>query len=172
MMPLVRMLEYALSAVFFTTPLCVANMRNASAFEKILNRQNIRGLLIFLKFQQVRDRSPLARSAHFRHVVHALLVDPTLIGEKQQIIVRVGDEQMFDEVAFLALSPFDAAATAGLSAIRVAGQSLDVAIVRDGDDDVFLRDEAFEVVGADVAGDLRAAVVAVFLHHLGSCLRE
>ena len=55
--------------------------------------------------------------------------------------MRVGDEQVLDEVAFLGLGALDAAPAAALRTVGVDRQPLDVALVADRDDDVFLRDQ-------------------------------
>src|SRR2546423_12325210 len=107
---------------------------------KIFDRKNIGDLLVFLERKQVRDRPALACAAHLGNVVNAPLVHPSLIGKEQQIIVGVGDEEVLDEIAFAAFGAFDSAAAAALRAIGIHRQSLDVSLVADGDDNLFLRD--------------------------------
>ena len=70
------------------------------------------------------------------------------VGEAQDVVVRVGDEQLVDPVVFLGLRGLLAAAAAALRAVLGQRLALDVAGVRQRDDHVGRRDQ---VLGAEVA---------------------
>ena len=142
------------------------------ALAEIFHGQHVGDLLAFLEREQVGDRSALGRARHLRHVVHPPFVHAPAVGEEQEEIVRVGDEEVLDEVALFGVRPADAASAAALGFVGVDGQALDVTLVRNGDDDIFLRDQLVHVELADLAGDLGAAVVAVLFLHLRRVLAD
>src|SRR5688572_11317865 len=146
--------------------------QEAFVLPEILYREHVRDLLVLLELQQVRDGPPLARAAALGDVVHASLVHASLVREEHQVVVRVRDEQVLDEVALARFRALDPAPAAALGAVGVGGQPLDVAVVADGDDNVFLRDQRIHVERADAARNLRAAVVAVLLLHLQRVLAD
>src|SRR5688572_12863771 len=146
--------------------------QEALVLAEILYREHVRDLLILLELQQVGDGPTLARAAALGHVVHAAFVHAALVREEHQVVVRVRDEQVLDEVAFARFGALDPAPATALRAVGVGGQTLDVAVVADGDDDVFLRDQRVHVERADAARNLRAAIVAVLLLHLQRVLAD
>jgi hypothetical protein len=105
MMPLERILAVGPQGGFLHDAAGVANIRNCSPLEKSSTASTLAIFSPVLEFQQVGHRAPLAGAAHLRHVVNPPRVDAALIGEKQQVIVRVGHEQMLDKIAFLGFRP-------------------------------------------------------------------
>ena len=87
------------------------------------------------------------------------------IRKEEDVVVRGGDEEVADDVGFLGPHAAHADAAAPLAAVGVERNALDVVVQGEGDDDVFLSDEVFDVHLARVKGDLRAAFVAVFVAH-------
>ena len=85
------------------TPFFVANIRNCSSLPKSLIASTLAIFSPSWNSSRLAIAAALAGAAHLRHVVHAALVDAALVGEEQQVVVRVGDEQVLDEVAFLAI---------------------------------------------------------------------
>ena len=80
-------------------------------------------------------------------------------------MVRRRHEDIFDEVGFLRAHARHADAATLLAAIGVERHALDVVVVCKRDDDIFLRDEVFDVDLGGVDRDLRAPLVAVLLAH-------
>ena len=106
---------------------------------------------------------PLALPAPQRKLVHLLPVDLAPRGDEQQEVVRRGDEEVLDVVAFFEVHAHDPDAAAVLRAVGRDRQALDVAGGGDGDDHLLDGDHVLDVdlvLGGD---DLGAAVVAVHL---------
>ena len=77
-------------------------------------------------------------------------------------MVRRANEKMLDGIFFLFGQADDALAAASLHAIGVFGQLFDVAIARDGDNDIFFGNQIFGVRScASCLDNLRATRVAV-----------
>ncbi len=72
---------------------------------------------------------PLLWRVRLGNVIDLEPVAFAAIGEDQQVIVRRGDKQMFEEIAFLGIRADDALAAAALLAVGVDGHPLDVAAV-------------------------------------------
>ena len=56
-----------------------------------------------LQLKHVRDVAPLGRAAHVWNLVHAAHVDATGVGEKHEVIMRAGGEEVLDEILGFAL---------------------------------------------------------------------
>ena len=80
--------------------------------------------------------------------------------------MRARDEQLFDEIAFLAVPANHALAAAALLAVGRHGRTFDVPLVRQGHDHVFFRDQVFNINIIGGGDDLRPPVVAVLVVHL------
>ena len=93
---------------------------------------------------EVRDRLALAAAADLRHVVDAQPVALAAIREDQDVGVRVGDEQVPDDVLFARRHADQALAAAPLLPVRVERRPLDVARARRRDDDVLVGDEVLD----------------------------
>ena len=99
-------------------------------------------------------------------------IDLAGIGEEQQRIVRRRGKQRFDEVFVLDPHADLALAAAPLGTIQRDRVSLDVAGVRDRDDDFFLGDQIFEADLGLFLHDLRLAVVLVCFTELGQLVLD
>ena len=132
----------------------------------VLDRNDRAYLFPVAELEQVDDR-PAARGA-FRlgYLVSLGGVHSAVIGEVQQRVVRVGHEHVFDEVLFLRTVRRDALAAAVLSLIFGRRQTLDVAVVRHGNDDVLFLYEVGYVYLVVVYDKLAAARVVVLLLYL------
>ena len=56
-----------------------------------------------LQLKHVRDVAPLGRAAHVGNLMHAAHVDATGVGEKHEVIMRTGGEEVLDEILGFAL---------------------------------------------------------------------
>ena len=54
-----------------------------------------------LEFEQVGDAAALGGAAHVGNLMHALDIDAAGVGEKHQVIVRAGGEEVLDEILVL-----------------------------------------------------------------------
>ena len=93
-------------------------------------------------------------------------VDAAEVGEKEQPVVRGGDEEVFDHVVAAQLGAAHALATALLRAVVVRAGALGEAVAGDGDDDVLFGDEVFHrhfpVEGEDAGAALVTELVDDF----------
>jgi hypothetical protein len=119
MMPLVRMFAYAFSGVFFTMPFCVANIRNCSSLPKSFTASTLAIFSPCWKLSRFASGSGpgLVRLISGTSYTRRSYTRP-LVGEDHQVVVRVGDEQVLDEIAFLRFGSLHAASTAALGRDR------------------------------------------------------
>ena len=94
-------------------------------------------------------------------------VDAAGVGEAEQVGVGGVDDELGDEVLFAGLHAEAAGAAAALLAVGGDGRALEVAGVGDGDGDLLVGDEVFEVELGGLVEDLGAAGVAVLVADLG-----
>ena len=90
----------AASGVFLTVPLR-GRHEHELVFLVLPDRQHGVDALAFLQRQQVHDRLAARAAAGLRQLVDLQPVDLAAAGEAQQRVVRVGDEQLVDEVLVL-----------------------------------------------------------------------
>ena len=65
---------------------------------------NQRGhFFIRLELQHIGNVSSLAGAAQFRKFVHTLDINPSRVGEKHQVVMGAGREEMFDKVLVLTI---------------------------------------------------------------------
>ncbi len=99
-MPLARGREYSDSGVFLTIPWRVAKKTNRSSGNSRTGRHRVDALFLFQR-QQVDDGLAAADVAGLGQLVDLQPVDSAATGEAQQRVVRVGDEQLVDEIFVL-----------------------------------------------------------------------
>ena len=160
MMPAWRGRENASSEVFLTVPCAVAMNTNLFVFE-LVDRQHRVDALALLQRQQVDDRLAARAAARLRQLVDLEPVHLADAGEAQQRVVRVGDEQLVDEVLVLHRGRGLAAPAAPLRLVSRHRLRFRIAAVRQRDDDVLLLDQVFDRQVRVVLDDLGAALVAV-----------
>ena len=126
MMPALRGLLNSSSAVFLTVPMDgrhehVVVGREAAEFAG--QRQHHGDLLAVLQREHVDDRLAARVARALRHFPDLEPVDAAAVGEAQDVVVRVGDEELVDPVVFLGRRRLLAAAAALLRAVfgRAAG---------------------------------------------------
>ena len=108
-------------------------------------------LFLGAQLEQVRDAAAFAGAEPSGISIDALDVTAAVCGEEHQVVVRRRGEEMLDEIvcpprvapsrAVMPITPFAAAA---LGAVGGDGGALDEAVVRDRDDDAFVRDEILD----------------------------
>ncbi len=139
---------------------------------ELLHREDRVDALVLVHLQQVHDRLAAAGAAALRDLVDLDPVDLALVREAQHVVVRVGDEELLDEVVFLrggGLLPRPPRFCARYSA---SGWALDVAGVRERDHHVLARDEVLQLQLLAVHHDLAAARVAELALHLGELVAD
>src|SRR5581483_11134138 len=123
-----------------------------------------------LAVDDVDDGDALGLALGVGEVVGLREEDAAALGEEEDVVVRVADEEVADGVLLAGDHAGDAFAAAALQAVALEGHALDVAAVGDRDDGLLVGDEVLlgDVLGAGV-DDLGAALVAVLLlelHHV------
>ena len=134
--------------------------------------QQRRDAFVGVEREHVHERTALGPAAALRNLEHAQPVHLALVGEAEQRVVRVRDEEVLDEVLVLDGRRRLAAAPPPLRLVDVEGLRLGVALVRDRDHHVFLGDQVF---GREVlvrALDLGAALVGVPVPHIGEFVAD
>ena len=131
---------------------------------ELLDRHHrLHPLLAAHALEVVHERPALRHAPGLVDLVHLEPVAAAAVGEDQQVGVRVGHEQVLDEVLFLGPRADHALAAAPLRAVGGDLLALDVAGVRDRDHHVLLLDGVLVADLALLAHDLGAPVVAVLL---------
>ena len=121
---------------------------------ELLDRQDRGDLLVLHRAaRRLTIGLPRAIRAALRHVVDLEPVDAAAVGEAQDVVVRVGDEQLLDEIVFLGRRRLLAAAAALLRAVLGDRLRLHVAAVRQRDDHVLRRDQVLDRRGPDALRD-------------------
>ncbi len=82
------------------------------------------------------------------------------------------DDELGDEVLFAGLHAETPGAAAPLLAVGGDGRALEVAGVGDGDGDLLVGDEVFELELGGLVDDLGAAGIAVLVANLGELLDD
>ncbi len=100
----------------------------AFVFE-IADGDDLREGFFGLHLQQVGEGAAFGLAREVGNVVDLLPIDAAEVGEEHEVVFGAGDEEVFDEVAFLGVGADDAAAAAALLAVGVEGHALDVAFV-------------------------------------------
>src|SRR5207344_2485598 len=94
--------------------------------------------------EHVDDRLATAGAAAGGYLVDLQPVELAAVGEAQQVVVRVGDEQALDEVVLLHRRRGLAAAAAALRLVLGERLRLDVAAVRERNHHVLRRDQVLD----------------------------
>ena len=137
-------------------------------------------LFIGLDLQDVDDVRAAGVAPGLRDLVALLDIDPSAVGEEQDVVVGRGGKDRLGIVLVLGGHGSDAAAAAALGAVFADGQALDIAAVGQRVDALLLLDEILDIdLVLDVL-DLGAALVAVLvadrdqllLEHLADHLRR
>ncbi len=165
MMPAVRGRENAASDVFLTVPFAGGH-ENVAAFLELADGQHRRDALAVVERQQVDDGLAARAAARLRQLVDLEPVELPAVREAEQRVVRVGDEQLLDEILVLHRGGRLAAPAAALRAVLADRLRLGVAAVRQRDHDVLRRDQVFDREVGFVVLDARAARVAVLVADL------
>ena len=132
-------------------------------FFKIANGQDGAHIFAGLQVEQALHGLALACGAHVGNLVDLEPVDAAGVGEAEQVGVRGVDDELRDEIFFARLHARAAGAAATLLAIDGDGRALQVALVADGDGDLLVGDEVFELQLGGLVDDLGAARVAVLV---------
>src|SRR5438552_3889927 len=85
------------------------------------------------------------------------------VGEEEEVRVRGGDEEVFDDVFLFRLHASHALAAAALAAVGLDVRALDVARARDSDDHLLVGEEVLDGEVGRAVDDLRAPGVAILV---------
>jgi len=124
--------------------------------------------LVVAEFEEVGDRAAFAGAGTFRDFKDAFHVAATGLGEKHEVIVRGGGEEVFHKIAVLLVLRLagghsnDALASASLGAEGADERALDEAVVGERDDHAVVGNEVFDGDLAFRRHDLCAAGAAEF----------
>src|SRR6185369_5523987 len=118
-----------------------------------------------LQANQVADVLAFAGGADVGNFIDLQPVNPAGVGEDENVGVRGGDEQMLDEIFVAGAHAGAPGASAALHAVGGDRRTLQVAGVADGDRDLFVGDQVFQVDLGGFVFDDGAAGVAVELFH-------
>ncbi len=132
-------------------------------FFEVADGQDGADLFAGLEVEEAGDGLALARGADVGNLVDLEPVDAAVVGEAEQVGVGGVDDELGDEVLFTRLHAEPAGAAAPLLAIDGDGRALEVAGIGDGDGDLLVGDEVFELELGGLVDDLGAALVAVIL---------
>ncbi len=130
---------------------------------EVFGRHDRRNLLAILQREQIDDRLAARIAAAFRHLVNLEPINATSIREAEDVIVRVGDEEFFNEIFFFGRRGLLAATAALLRAILFNGLRFEVAAMGQRDHHVLRLDEIFHGSLFRVEHDFRLALVAKVL---------
>ena len=133
-------------------------------------RQYHGDLLVVLQREHVHDRLAARIARALRHFPYLQPVHAAAVGEAQDVVVRVRDEQLVDPVLFLGHHRLLAAPAAFLRTVLGDRRRLHVTGVRQGHDHVLRGDQVFGSEVGRIVFDRRAArilaVGGVLVHHL------
>ena len=116
MMPALRGLEKSESGVFLTVPMTVA-MKMYFVVDEFLHRQDGVDLFALFQREEIDDRLAAAGAAALRRFVNLQPVAAAAVGEAQDVVVGIGDEQVIDEILILDRRRLLAATAAALGAV-------------------------------------------------------
>ncbi len=133
--------------------------------DELAHRQHRVDLLASFQRQQIHDRPAARNTAALRHFIDLEPIHAAAIGETQNVIMGIGDEQIVDEIVFLGRGGLLAATAAFLRFIFVETLRLHVAAMRQRDHYVFRRNQVFHAHVLGVRDDLAAALVAELRFH-------
>ena len=129
-------------------------------------------LLVRLERQQVGHVLAARVAVGLGQLVGLGPVDPALVGEEQDPVVRRADEEVRDDVVLLERRALHALAAALLGPVQVGLGPLRVTRPGDRDDDVLDGDEVLHGDVAVVGQDPGAPVVAVLVDDLGQLVAD
>ena len=129
---------------------------------KRIHRECDRNFFAFLQRQEVDDGLALRVAGAFGNHIDVQSIDAAQVAEAEHLAVSVGDEDLFNDVAFLHLRRAPARPAASLFLVFRERKALDVAFARQGHHDVFVRDEIQGIeVGIGGIVDFAAAFVPI-----------
>src|SRR3989344_1279433 len=123
--------------------------------------------LALFEREEVHDGFALSRAAAFWQVVHLELVDLTAIGEKEEVGVRRGREELSNEILFFCVEIDDTHTAALLPSILPGISPFDVAALCQHEYRILVGDEIFRRENCRATlNDLGAPVVAKLFHDI------
>ena len=124
-------------------------------FFEVADGQDGADVFAGLEVEQALHGLALAGGADVGNLVDLEPVDAAGVGEAEQEGVGGIDDELGDEVLFAGLHAHAAGAAAALLAIDADGRALEVALMADGDGDLLVGDEVFELQLGGFVDDLR-----------------
>src|SRR5690606_12935292 len=91
-----------------------------------LHRQHGGDFLAFHQREEIDDRATTRVTCAFRHFIDLEPVHPATVGEAQDVVMSIGDEQAIDEIVVLHAGSLLATATAALGTVIAQRLTFDV----------------------------------------------
>ena len=120
-------------------------------------------LFFLFQLQQINDRNAFRSSSIFRHIESAQTEYPSLIGEEQDKVMRRHADKLINDIILIEGHALDAFAAAVLHFIGRTWNPLDIAVFREGDDDIIHRNEIFIFHICDRIDDFRLSRIAILV---------
>ena len=139
---------------------------------RFVEGKHVRDLFAGGKLQKVDHCSAPCRPLRFGNFIRLEPEHLAEVCEEEQIVVRRAGEHFLDEVFFLCLVRRYAGAAPVLTSVFRNGQTLDVAFVSHGDDDVFFFDEVGYIYIGIVVAYLRFSRLSEFILYLAHFLYD
>ena len=130
---------------------------------KFAQRNRRADLLARRKLEQVDNRRALCLPAGLRHLITLELKHLALIRKEQDVVVRRSRHNILDKILIAHRLRRYAAPAAPLAAVGVDRHTLDIAQVRQRNDNFFFLNQILNVDFVDNGRNLTAALVAVFI---------
>src|SRR4030095_8037407 len=145
--------------------------KDAAHLIELSNAKVLAHRLAALELNEVDERPSFRGARHVGDVIDLAPVHFSPIREEEDVVVSRGGEQILDVVAFLCVRPNYAAASPSLTLVRAESGALDVTLMADRDNDLFLGDEVLDVDVLRSFDDLGSSFIAVGLLNLGQILQ-
>ena len=129
-------------------------------------------LLPLVQRDEVDEGGAAGGALLHRDLVSAEAVYPAAVREEQQVGMGGGGQQVRDVVVVAQVAALHAPTAPTLPAERVGGDRLDVALLRQDDDDFFVFDEIERVEVAGVDGEASPPLVAIALAQLAQLVLD
>ncbi len=146
--------------------------RQVTLFLEVGDRNRRRNSLVSIEVDEANQQVTLGCAARAGNLVGPLLIDFPLVAEEEDGIQRMRREEVDHFILFARIHPDDPPPASALRAVDVHRHPLNVAALRDGDEDLLLSDEILFVKFGIATCDACAALVAVRLLQGGQVILD
>ena len=139
---------------------------------EVLDPQDGGDAVVALDIEDILDRTSLGVACRLGDLEDAEPVAATPVGKEEEVGVIGGTVDKLDEVLVLGPRTLGTGAAAILRAILCQRRTLDVPVVRDGDDHIVIGVEVLRIHIRSGVDDVRSAVVAILVDDLATLFDE